>query len=884
MHWLRRLFEKGESERQLDAELQFHLERQIADYIATGMTPEEARRRAKLAFGGLEPIKEDCREARRGNFIETLAQDIRFASRLLRKNPGFTIAATVTLALGIGANTAIFSIVNATILRPLPYKDSSRIVSISTHTAMFPTFSLGLTWPAFQQILSQAASLEQTAVYADAEKTLTGKDEPAVLELVSVSDGFFEELGVSAELGRLFTDQDQKRGQTHVIVLSDALWRTRFGADPSIIGRTLILDKEPYNVVGVASKGFVFPESCEAWLPLSLTPEDEVNQTYFMLQSIGKLRRGENVGQLKPQLSTIAERLTKDNPELSAGYSFSAQPLLEGRVQNIRSAYIVLLGAATVVLLIACANLASLLLARGSGRRREMAVRATLGASRGRLFSQGLVESCLLALLGGGLGVVLATGGVQLFRVVAPAGTPRLEEISVDSTLLWFSLLSSLVAGILFGLAPARRASRMDPNASLKEGSGASFGGPRSARQSTFGNALVVLEVALAFILLIGSALMTRTVSRLLHQDTGFRIDHLLTLGLPQPRLSQDNAESERQFHDGVVRLQQIIDRVQHVPGVDTVTAAGQGVLEGHSMMHSGLDVEGAIPPKPGEERHAITRSVYPLYFRTLGMPVLRGREFTDRDAEKAPAVVIVNETMARTYWGTVEVLGKRISISEDEKKKPIWNEVVGVVADAREVRIGREPGPEYYLPLLQSGTGTYELFVRTANDPQPLAGAITHTLWALYPDQPITRVMTMTRIISESVGDQRLRSVLLLVFAGIGFALALVGAYGVISYSVGRRVQEIGIRMALGARPAEVMQMVLRQGLLLVATGIAVGAAGAFALTRVIASQLYSVRPTDPPTFLGAAALVLLVACAACFIPARRAARVDPLIALRYE
>jgi predicted permease len=871
---------------ELDEEIQSHLRMATRDQVDRGKSPSEAENSVRRQFGNLGLVREVTRDQWGWSWLEDLLHDLLYAARMLRKNPAFTVVAVVTLALGIGANTAIFSIVNSVILRPLPYKDSSRIVKVSVNTAMFPTFALGLPWPAFQQIRSQAASLEQTAVYADGEKTLTGKGEPAILALVNTSDGFFEELGVSAELGRVLTDQDQKPGQTHVVVLSDALWRTRFGADPSIIGRTLIFDKDPYTVVGVAQKGFAFPEACDGWLPLSLTAEDKLSQTFFMLQFVGKLHRGQNIDQLKPQLSTIAQRIVKDNPELSAGYSFSAQPLLEGRVQNIRSAYLVLLGAATLVLLIACANLASLLLARGSGRRREMAVRAALGASRGRLFRQGLVESCLLALLGGGLGVMLAAGGIRLFRVVAPADTPRLAEISADSTLLWFSLISSLAAGILFGLAPARRASRMDPNESLKEGSGAGSGAARSTRQSMLGSALVVVEVALAFILLIGSALMAQTVSRLLHQNPGFRTDHLLTFGLPQPALTSfsDNAESQKQFHEGIDRLQQIIERVQQVPGVVSVTAAGYGVLNGTSEMHSGLQVDGAIPLKSGEERHAITRSVYPSYFRDLGMPLLRGREFADRDAGKAPEVVIVNETMARTYWGTLDVLGKRISMSRDDKGKPVWNEVVGLVADAREVRVGSQPDPEYYLSLLQSGMGSFQLFVRTANDPQALAGAITHTLWGLYPDQPVTHVMTMTRIISESVGDQRLHSVLLLVFAAIGFALALVGAYGVISYSVAKRVQEIGIRMALGARPAHVMQMVLRQGLLLVAAGIVIGAAGAFALTRVIASQLYGVKPTDPATFLGAAALVLLVACAACFIPARRATKVDPILALRYE
>jgi predicted permease len=883
MHWFRRLFQKEKSESHLDAELRFHLEQQIADYTAKGMSPEEARRRAHLDFGALESIKQETREARRGSLLQTLFQDLRYAARMLRKNPGFTIAAAITLALGIGANTAIFSIVNAVLLRPLPYKDSSRIVHISVHTAMFPTFSLGATWPDFEQIHSQASSLEQTVAYTDAEKTLTEKSAPAILSLASVSGGFFEELGARAQLGRLLTGQDTPPGQSHVAVLSDSIWRGRFGADSSILGKTITLDKESYTVVGVASRGFDFPEKTELWLPLSLKPADQQNHTFFMLQVLGKLRPGQKIEKLNAELATIAERTMKDNPALNAGYSFSTEPLLEERVAGSRSAYFVLLGAATLVLLIACANLASLLLARGSGRQREMALRAALGASPGRLLRQGLVESCLLALVGGVLGILLAVQGINLFHAIAPADTPRLNEISIDSTLLWFSLLTSLFAGILFGLVPARRAARMDPNEALKEGAGTNLGGARSARQSRLGEALVTVEVALAFILLVGSALMTLTVSRLLHQNPGFRTDHMLSFDLPQ-QLPDDQAEFPAFIKKQPEHFKEIAATIQQVPGVAAVTASDHGVLSGMTMMHSHFQVDGAIPPTSKEERHAGARYILPSYFQILGIPLVRGREFTDRDAGESQPVVIVNETMARGYWGTPDVLGKRISLSTDEKGKPVWNEVVGVVADAREVRMRANPSPVYFLPLLQGGNGSIHVMVRTLTDPDALAATISRRIWASYPDQPVTHIMTMSRKISESIGDERLRSTLLLVFAGIGFALALVGVYGVISYSVARRLQEIGIRIALGASPAIVLRMVVRQGLIPVAIGVIMGAAGAYALARVLASQLYGVTPTDPATFLGTTAMVLIVACAACWIPARRATKVDPVIALRYE
>jgi predicted permease len=448
---------------------------------------------------------------------------------------------------------------------------------------------------------------------------------------------------------------------------------------------------------------------------------------------------------------------------------------------------------------------------------------------------------------------------------------------------LWFSLVTSLVAGVVFGIVPARRAARMDPNEALKEGAGANLGAARSTRQSRAGNALVTLEVALAFVLIVGSVLMTLTLSNLLHQDPGFRTDHLLSFDLPQPPFDESQ-KPEEFFKKQAAHIKEIVEKIQRVPGVADVTASDHGVLKGMMMMQANLIVDGAIPPSSKEARNASTRYVYPNYFRMMGIPILRGREFTERDSGDAKESVIVNASMAREYWGTLDVLGKRLSASIDDKGKPSWNEVIGVVADDREVDLRGEPSPTYFFPLLQGGTGSIHILVRTHTDPDALATTISRQIWSAFPDQPVTHLMTMARNISESLGNERLRSVLLIVFAGIGFALALVGVYGVISYSVARRVQEIGIRMALGAAPADVLRMVIGQGLWPVALGVALGAAAAFGLTRLVASQLYGILPTDPATFLAAAALVLIVALLACCIPARRAMRVDPIVALRYE
>jgi predicted permease len=879
--WLSRLGEllrRDRREQELAEEMESHLQLHVQDNLRAGMSPAEARRQAMIKLGGVEQTKEIYRERRGLPLLETLWQDLRYAARMLRNNPGFTIVATLTLALGIGANTAIFSIVNAVVLRPLPYKDSSRIVTLQTKSSMFPAFTLPLAWPAFQEVRAQASPLEETAAYWESDRTLTGRDQPDVLPVTAISSGFFEELGGRAEVGRLLSEQDHQPGQDRVAVISNKLWRAHFAEDPSVIGRQLILDKEIYTVVGVAAKGFAFPEGSEVWLPLSLTPDVQQNQMFFRFNVLGKLGKSARLETLQADLSTIGERILKANPVLGKSYKLSAQPLLESRVEDARESYLVLLAAATLVLLIACANLTSLLLARGWGRQRELALRAALGASPGRLRRQALVESSLLGLLGGAVGVSLAVGLIQIFLAIAPADTPRLSEISADWTLLWFALASSLISGIVFGLAPARRAARMDPNDALKEGTGGSV-----RATSRFGNALVVLEVALAFVLLIGSTLMMQTLSHLLHQNPGFRTDHLLTFDLHQPP-NWDLKDPEEMAIGQINRLRDIVAQVRRLPGVEEVAASDHALLNGMMYEHSGLRLEGALPEHSAVTEGVVARYTSPGYFQMLGMPLVRGREFEEQDARAAHKVAVVNETMARRFWGTLDVVGKRLSESTYGKDSPVWSEIVGVVANARDVSIQDDAGPEYFLALFQAGVSSHCLIVRTQANPDALANTVSRQIWASYPDQPLTHVMTLNKTISESVGDQRLHAVLLGVFAGVGLALALLGVYGVVSYSVARRTQEIGVRMALGAGQATVLRMVLRQGLTLVALGAAIGAIAALGAVRVIASELYGVKPSDPWTFFAGATLILLIGCLACWIPARRAMRVDPMVALRYE
>ena len=882
MNWLKHLFSRRRLYNDLSDEIQQHLEEKTKELVASGMSRAEATAAARRAFGNLTLIENDSREVWQWPSLESFFADVRYALRTLRKNPAFSTVAVLALALGIGANTAIFSIVNAVILRPLPYKDSSRIVTFNVKTAMFPSFTLGPSWPAFEAIRAQTSSLQEAAACWETNRTLTGTNQPAVLDVAGISSGFFEELGPRAAQGRLLSDQDQNAGQDRVAVISTALWRTRFASDPAAIGRQLILDNQVYTVVGVAAQGFAYPERAEVWVPLSLSSEIKQNPTFFTFNVLGTLRKGARLQTLQSELPVIAQQLeqelAKQKPNLKGSYIITAETLLDSRVEDARQGYLVLLAAATLVLLIACANLTSLLLARGWARHREMAMRAALGASPGRLRRQVLVESCSLAVLGGLAGIGLAALGLQIFRNIAPPETARLSEVSMDWTLLWFALGSSLLAGLIVGLAPARRAARMSPNELFKQGTGAGAASP-----SRFGNGLVVVEVALAFVLLTGSTLMMQTLAHLLYQNPGFRTDHLLTFDLPQPP-KWDEKEADARTASQIARMEQILADVRRLPGVQDVAASDHGVLNDLVFSHAGTKLEGVPPEKAAVLEGLTSRYLSPGYFRMLGISLLRGREFEEHDSRESNKVALVNEAMAQKFWGTLDAVGKRISVSTDAKGNPEWNEIVGVVANVRDLNIQEEAQPEFFLALFQWGVGSHHLVVRTRTNPEALADTISSQVWASFPDQPLTHVMTLTRTIADSVGDQRLHTALLGIFAALGLTVALLGIYGVVSYSVARRTQEIGVRMALGAARGNVLLMVLRQGLTLVAIGAAIGAAGALAATRVIASELYGITPTDPWTFSASVALMLLVGVAASWIPARRAMRVDPIIALRYE
>lgn len=872
---------RNTAERDLREEMQLHRELRERELRDGGANPGEARTVASRRFGNPTVLSSRSRDAWGWRWLEELLNDLRIAARSLRKSPGFALIAAITLGIGIGANTALFSVIDAVLLDAAPFPNAARMISVHVSTALFPKFRLGLPWMAVEKIRTQADAIEHAAAYASSEKTMITNGEPSLLNVAGLSEAFFEQLGTRAQLGRLLVDSDHAPGRDHVAVISDALWRTRFGSSPRVIGQSLRLDDEAYTIVGVAPPRFSYPDETQAWMPLALSPAQRTQHTFFMLNVIGTLRQGTKLERAQQQLDAIASQIAKEAPDLGKGFALPATSLREEEMPYSRRGYFVLVGAALFVLLIACANLSSMLLARGLKRTREMALRAALGASRWRLIRHGLAESGLVALLGCAAGLCAAQGGIAVFRAIAPPDTPRLDQIALNPLALWFAVAISLIAGLALGLVPALRSAQDAPNDALKN----TIAGAAAGRKPRlkFGGGLVVMEVGLAFVLLAGSALMTRTLANALRQSPGFRTDHLLTFDLPAPR-QQFSRPGEAERQRNVQRAKAILQRVESVPGVEKAALTDYPLLAGMMSMSANLQVEGALPAKSSEERAAYSRAVSPGYFRMMQIPLVGGREFTEQDVAAQAPGILINETMARQYWNSLDVIGKRISTSVDEKKQPAWNEVIGVVKDTRDVLIIDRPSPEYFPLILRDTSGKYNLLVRTRLEPDALAKSISQAIWAEFPNQPVTRVMTLSQSIAQSLGDQRMNAVLLDAFAGIGLLLALVGVYGVISFAAGRRTQEVGIRMAIGAQPREILLMILRQGLLPVLIGTLLGAGGALGVGRLIASQLYGVKPQDPWTLILSTLLVLAIAGLACYVPARRATRVDPVVALRYD
>lgn len=869
-YWRKLLFllKRREFDRDLQEEMRQHAEMKVRRNIAAGMDPVEARYAAQRQLGNTTLQQEESRQNWGFSMLEALIQDIRYGLRGLRKAPGFATVAVLTLALGIGAATAIFSIVNTVLLRPLPYRDSSRLVHIWTVSPMFPEFQMGQSKPDFDELKAHSRSFAALASYQVRNLSLTGVGEPELISVAAVSHGFFGIFEITPQSGRLLEAEDERQKNGDVVLISHALWQRRFGSDPHMVGKAIMLDHKPYTVAGILPDNSSYP-AAEAWVPLIISAKEQAMRANWNYFTLGKLRPSASVPSTQSEMDIIAAQLAREYPKEESGIRFKVESLQDVVVdKGAKSELMVLAGAVIFLLLIGCANVSNLVLARGTRREREIAMRAALGASRGRILGQLLIESLLLAFAGGIAGMLLAMASVGAFRALAPLNFARVDEIRLEPVMAAIALAVSSLAGILCGLAPALHTSRRDLTLALKDRAA----GSASPQRFSLRNFLVVSEVALALVLLTGSALMARSLFRLMSVNAGFRTDHLLTAPVVLSPSRYPTADAQRLF------AQRLLEALRSQPQFTGVALANNAMMDGSAALLSFNPSSIGLNEK---NVNAEAKSVSPGFFEAMGISLLHGRGFNERDVKGSPQVVVINESMARRFFAGKDPTGTMIKLGPEPTD---GYRIAGVVSDTRDILLSSKPRLQIYFPLLEDTYGSMHVMVRGNADPLLLAGLLRRTVWSVDKDLPVDKIRSMTEIISQSVAQPRFRTWLLGAFAFAGLALTLIGIYGVISYSVSQRTQEIGIRMALGARPENVLRLVLRQGIRLALLGAAIGLGGSLLLTRLLASELYEIKPTDPLT-LGAAGVVMLaVSLAASYIPARRATRVDPMVALRCE
>jgi putative ABC transport system permease protein len=812
--------------------------------------------------------------------MNPLAQDLRYSFRMLRKSPGFAAIAVITLALGIGANTAIFSVVNAVLIRPLPYPNANRLVMIWERHLPDGEQQNNTSPATFLNWREHATVFEQTAACFNWTKVLTGGAAPERLNVQEVSPNFFSLLGVNAVLGRtLLASEDSVDGANDVVVLSFELWQRRFGSDPRIVGRNIVLNAKPQMVVGVMPRGFEFlvnhgsvgQERPNAWLPLTFSEKDR-SFTGRYLQAIGLLRPGVSLPQAQSAMTSLALSLEAQDPESMKNWTVNLVPLRTQLVGAIQPALRMLLGAVGLVLLIACANVGTLLLARSKSRSHEIAIRVALGAKPRQVIRQVLTESCLLAALGGVAGLVLARWGASALVALAPQGLIPLEGAQVDLRVLVFTAGVAVLTGLLFGVVPAVQAARARPNDELKEGG---RGGSESVHSGRTRNIFVVAEIALALVLLAGSGLLIRSFSRLMAVDPGFQSKGVLTarVELPSSKYKDDTKISE--FYA------QLLERVRQLPGVRSASADAYLPFAG-VIASTGVEVEGRPSLPAAEQPEVDVAVVEPHFFETLGIPLLSGRSFTDREAREITHTVVISQSMAKKLWPNEDPVGKRVTIHMKDVDVP--SQVIGVVGDVKHAGLDAEVNATAYWPHPELAYNFMTLVIRTDGDPLALAPAVRQAVWSLDKDQPIADIRSMEDLLWVSLARARFSTVVLGVFAGMALLLAITGIYGVVSYTVAERTREIGIRVALGAQRTDVLRMVLGQGLILAGFGIAIGMAVALGATRLLTSLLFGTNPSDPATFASVAGLLIAVALSACYVPAKNAMKVDPMVALRDE
>ena len=802
-------------------------------------------------------------------------QDVRHGARSLLQRPGFTLVAVLTLALGIGASTAIFTVVDAVLLRPLPYDDPERLVILWLDNRVQGVDDDVTSYPNYEDWRDEGKSFASMAAYVQPQLNLTGGGsgegrEPERVRGARVTASFFPTLGVDPAFGRAFRVEEEQRGQNQVAILGHDLWQRRFGGDQGVLGRTIELDGSAVTVVGVMRAGFAYPNGAEVWTPLA--PDDMLRTArgLLWLRVIGRLAPGAALERASAEMATVAARLESQYPETNTGHGVRLQPLNDAVVGGqVRRSLVVLLAAVGCLLLIACVNVANLLLARATVRAREVAVRTALGAGRGRLIRQLLVESLLLGLLGGAAGALLAVWGVRALIALGPADFPRRAEIAVDGTALAFAFALALATGLLFGLVPALHASRPDFGTLLKDGEKGSAGRGGPAR-----SLLVVAEVAIAVVLLVGAGLLAESFRRLRTADTGLRTQGALAVRLDLPRGLYSDPTAIAAFSRA------LLERVRALPGVESVQTVN-ALFPGEGFQSSDFTIEGRPPAAAGQRVEVTMSTASPGFFRGLGIPLRAGRELTAADGPDAPPVVVISEEVARRWWPGESPLGRRIRFGGSDAGEVPWMEIVGVVGDVQVpgVEVQR---PATYQSSLQNPSRSFLLVVRTAGDPLALARPVREAVWAVDPRQAVSQIDTLDNLLAVQVAKQRWSALLLGLFAGVALVLALVGIYGVLSYSVQQSTREIGIRMALGARRETVVRMVVARAARLALAGVAVGLALAWFATRALASLLHEVSATDPATFAAMAVLLLGAALLAGYLPARRATAVDPVTALR--
>jgi predicted permease len=900
MAWLREfgmrlksIFGKGAHDADLNDEVAAHLDLLAQENIRRGMAPDEARYAARREFGGVEQIKETYRERRGLPMLETLLQDLRFGARMLRKNPGFTAVAVLTLALGIGATTSIFSVVNTLLLRPLPFPDSNRLVVLQEAIPKIVPGKMSVSAPDVADFRSLNHVFEDLGAFSSSSMDLSGNGVPARISAARMSAAVFHILGATPAIGRTFTEDEDKLG-SNVVILGNAIWQTRFGADPAIAGKKIILDRQPYTVIGVMPREFAFPPQglpsfspAQIWVPIGFNPFELGNRgDLFDFGVLAKLKHGTTLAAANSDVIVIASQIQKQYYPLEARdtskvvLEASVTPLADLIAGPTRPLLMLLLGAVGLLLLIACVNVANLTLARGTERQKEIAVRIALGAGRKRLIRQLLVESGLLGLLGGLLGLFAAYAGVKGLVALAEKILPRAHEVSLDHTVLLFTLAISILSGALFGIVPALSATNTDLNRSLKE-AGRSKSDARGHQRIR--DAFVVAQIALALLLVTGSGLLIRSFIRARETNPGFQSDHALALSISLSGSQYKSTSDTEMFFD------RLAAQVAANPGVVSVGMSTDLPMNNRwTHLFTAEGHEGEQPNGVPGNSHSLVDGEY---FRTLGIPLVRGRFFNDAEMHGKGDVVIISDGMAKRYWPGQDPVGQRLKWGAAMSKDP-WLTIVGVVGNVKQGALDEATKPHTYEPFQHLCRGPFAfplctgriVLVRSQSAPASVLPFIRSTVQQLDPQQPIGRVYIMDEIVSGSLAPRRFNTWLLVAFGFAALLLAAIGVYGVISYSVAQRTQEMGVRLALGAQPGNILRMVLAKGLRLAAIGLTIGLAAAFALTRLMESLLFDVRATDPITFAGVAALLMVVALAACWIPARRAMRIDPADALRYE